>query len=84
MQQHAALDTTASAAERYNELLRCQPPHERLGQAVALSRAVRELAIAGIRQRNPGASEREIQLQLAELLYGAEAACRISDAPRPG
>lgn len=41
-----------------------------------LSGAAREMAIAGIRQRHPGASEREVFLRLAILTLGPELARR--------
>jgi hypothetical protein len=71
------LDTTGSAFDRYHELLRAQKPQERLEQAAALTRAVRELATAGIRQRCPGASDDEVRIRLAVRLYGRDLAKRI-------
>ena len=56
-------DTSARAIARYHELLQAQPPHQRLAQAMALTRTVRELAMAGIRQRHPGASDDEIRMR---------------------
>ncbi len=70
-------DTTPVALDRYHQLLRAQAPHQRLAKAVALTRAVRELAIAGLRQRHPGAPEQEIRVRLAVRLYGADAARRL-------
>jgi hypothetical protein len=70
-------DTTAAALDRYHELLRAQAPHQRLAQAMALSRTIRELAIAGIRLRHPGASERELQVRLAVRLYGPAVGRRL-------
>ena len=43
----------------------------------ALTRAVQALALAGIRQRHPGASERECFLRLAALELGRETAVRL-------
>jgi hypothetical protein len=70
-------DTAGRALDRYHELLRAAPPYQRLAQALALTRAVRTLAIAGIRQRHPSASEREVQIRLAVRLYGRAAAQRL-------
>jgi hypothetical protein len=42
-----------------------------------LSRAVRELAIAGIRQRHPEADEQEVRVRLTVRLYGRAAATRL-------
>jgi hypothetical protein len=71
------LDTTPSALDRYHELLRAQEPHERLAQAAALTQAVRELAVVGIRQRHPGASDDEVRRRLAVRLYGRDVAERL-------
>jgi hypothetical protein len=40
----------------------------------ALNRAAREMALAGVRQRYPGASDREVFLRLAILTLGPELA----------
>lgn len=45
-----------------------------------LSMAVRELALAGIRERHPEASEQEVRVRLAVRLYGREAATRLFGA----
>ena len=42
-----------------------------------LTRTVQVLALAGIRQRHPGASERECFLRLAVLKLGSEATMRL-------
>jgi hypothetical protein len=63
-------DTTAEARRRYHERLRAMTPIERMESAIALSRAVRELAEAGIRRRHPTASDDEVQRRLAVRLYG--------------
>jgi hypothetical protein len=62
---------------RYHELLRAQAPHERLAQAAALTRTTRQLALAGIRQRHPGASEEEVRARLIVRLYGRSVAQRL-------
>ena len=45
--------------------------------AVALSRSVRALAEAGIRQRHPTAGVEEVKVRLAVRLYGRAAAERL-------
>jgi hypothetical protein len=70
-------DTARTSLDRYHELLRAQEPHERLAQAVALSRMTRELAESGIRQRFPTASAEEIRIRLTVRLYGVDAARRL-------
>lgn len=55
---------------------------ERLEVAASLTSAVRELALAGLRQRHPAASDEEIRCRLAVLLYGREIAARaFRDVP---
>ena len=70
-------DTGSAAIDRYHELLRAQAPHERLEQANALTKAVRELAVAGLRTRHPGATPEEIRLRLTVRLYGRDVARRL-------
>jgi hypothetical protein len=70
-------DTSTAARARYDELLRSQRPHERLAQAVALSRMVRQLATASIRRRYPNADENEMRARLAVRLYGRAVAARL-------
>ncbi len=70
-------DTTPEAWARYVELVSAQRPTERLAVAASLSRATREVAIAGIRARHPRATPREIQYHLARRLYGREIAERL-------
>jgi DNA-binding HxlR family transcriptional regulator len=70
-------DTTGPADERYHELLRAQLPHQRLQTAMSLSRAVRELAEAGIRERHPLADAAEVRVRLVVRLYGRDVAARL-------
>ncbi len=70
-------DTSATAVDRYHQLLRAQAPHLRLEQTNALIAAVRELAIAGIRTRHPDISPEEIRLRLTVRLYGRSVAQRL-------
>lgn len=76
------LDTSPPAQRFYYEHLRALSPTERLRIAAGLSMAVRRMAEAGIRQRHPDASPREIEVRLAVRLYGREIAARaFSDIP---
>lgn len=70
-------DTSRVGLSRYHQLLRAQQPYERLAQAAALTRMVRELAEAGIRQRHPDASEAEVRVRLTARIYGRETARRL-------
>jgi hypothetical protein len=70
-------DTDEHAQARYTELLRRMTPAQRLERAAALSMAVRELAMAGLRQRHPQANEEELKRRLVVRLYGREAGIRL-------
>ncbi len=72
------LDDTAAAPERrYFALLRGETPVARLKKAVSLSRTVRQLALAGLRERHPQAGGAELRVRLAVILYGRSFAERI-------
>jgi hypothetical protein len=73
----AVNDTSPAAQRRYDELLRQQTPAERLAIAMSLTRAVRNLAVAGIRAARPSASPREVTAELATRLYGQDVAKRL-------
>jgi hypothetical protein len=70
-------DTHPAALARYHELLRAQAPLERLAQLVSLTRMTRELALAGIHARHPGASPQEVRARLIVRLYGRNVAERL-------
>ncbi|MEP7125014.1 MAG: hypothetical protein ABJE95_29055 [Byssovorax sp.] len=70
-------DTSPAADARYHELLRALTPERRLEAAMKLSRGVRALAVAGIRERHPAASEDEVRTRLTVRLYGRAAAQRL-------
>jgi hypothetical protein len=70
-------DTSAAADARYHELLRAMPPERRLEAAMRLSRAVRALAVAGLREVFPEASDQELRVRLTVRLYGRAAAERL-------
>jgi hypothetical protein len=74
------VDTTPRASARYHELLRAMAPERRLEAAMKLSRAVRELALAGIRERHPNESPEEWNVRLTVRLYGRDAASRLFGA----
>lgn len=52
-------------------------PLEKARLTSELTCAVCQLALAGIRRRHPGASERECLLRLALLTLGPALACRV-------
>ncbi len=70
-------DTDPRQQARYIELLRAQSPVDRLLKAGALTQAVRQIAVAGIREYFPNADETEIRVRLAERIYGRAVALRL-------
>ena len=58
-------DTSAAAAAVLLARVREMSPTERLERLRAMTRAVQQAAVAGIRMRHPEADEREIRLRLA-------------------
>lgn len=56
---------------------RTMSPAEKLALTEAASASVRQLAMAGLRLRHPGADEREIFLRYAMLTLGPAAAIAV-------
>ena len=65
-------DTSPEAWKVYLDLQRKLTPSEKLQQAFEWSEVVRRFAEAGMRQRYPHASDREIFLRLARINLGRE------------
>lgn len=78
MMNPLALDTDPRQIAEYHRLLRALTPEQRLRAACTATQRMRAMAEAGIRARNPGASEATVRLELIRLLYGPEAARRLS------
>jgi hypothetical protein len=76
-------DTSPAQQREYFRLLRELTPRGRLLIASAATRRMRMMALAGVRLRNPEATEAQARLELARLLYGPEAARRIACATAP-
>lgn len=70
-------DTAPEMASRYDAMIGALPGARRLEIAASLSAGARALAEAGLRSRNPGASDAEIRCRLAALQYGRAAAERL-------
>jgi len=66
------LDTSELVAQMQVDLWRRMSPIEKLRLVSGLTKASREMCLAGIRLRSPGASEREIRLRLALITVGPE------------
>jgi hypothetical protein len=72
-----ASDTSTVIEERQIEAWRRMTPGEKLQLALQMSDTVRQLAVAGIKQRHPGAPPREQFLRLAQLTLGDELARKV-------
>lgn len=77
------LDTPDGVACLQIELWRCMSPHEKLQLVSGLTRATREMCLAGIRLRHPGASEHEVRLHFARITLGAELTARAYPEAAP-
>jgi hypothetical protein len=62
-----SLDTDPAIEDRQLEAWRRMGPEQKLRIVSELVRASEELALAGLRQRHPAASGRELDLRLAAL-----------------
>jgi hypothetical protein len=62
-------DTTAAAASIQFEIQSAKSGTERVALALELSQLVRDLAMAGLRSRNPGWSEHQLFRALMRQLY---------------
>jgi hypothetical protein len=74
-------DTHLKMEELQIRLLRQVPPWRKMEMLVSLNAAARELAMAGLRRRYPGADPEEIRRRLADLLLGKELAKKVYGKP---
>jgi hypothetical protein len=70
-------DTPRDIEQRQIEAWRRMPPSEKLSLVMRLSDTVRQLALAGVRQRYPDASPREQFLRLAMVTLGDDLARKV-------
>lgn len=70
-------DTDPQTEAVFITLLRQASPARKLMMVSELNTTVRTLALAGLRQRFPGASSGELQRRLADLLLGADLAGQV-------
>jgi len=68
----ARSDTSPTALRRQRAVFAAMSPTQRLEAAAQMSEDVRALAASGIRARQPGLSEAEVQAALVRLLVGRE------------
>jgi len=71
-----ALDTPAEVERVQIDLLRQMPPWRKLALVGEMNRAVRTMALAGLRQRYPHDDPAMIRRRLADLVLGPELAAR--------
>lgn len=72
------LDTSPAADRMQFERLRAMSPEERGAILTALTLTVQELALAGLRQRYPDATEDELWLRLAVRRLGSDVVQRVT------
>jgi hypothetical protein len=65
--------TTNSRSDTEWQILRAMTPSEKLATAYALRQTAWELAAAGVRLRNPGLGEEEVEIQVREIFLRATA-----------
>ena len=70
-------DTSSQIEQIQIERLRHMPVWRKLALVGEMNRAVRELALAGLRQRHPNDSPAQRHRRLADLLLGEELAARV-------
>lgn len=83
MSEHHS-DTSREARELQDAIWQRLGPFGRVALAIRMSEDLREVTRAGIRQRHPGYSEREVELALRRLMWGdALFASVYPDTPAP-
>ena len=70
-------DTHPAAEEVLNQLLRQAPVWRKLQMLAELNHTAHQLAIEGLREKFPDASEPILRRHLADLLLGSELAERV-------
>lgn len=69
-------DTDEKTERVLIELLRTSPAWKKLDQVEELTETSRQLTLSALRKRHPQASEQELRLKLAALLFGRETVIR--------
>jgi hypothetical protein len=73
-------DTTPAAQKRQHEIFRRMSGERRLLLAMAFSDQIRDIAIEGLRQRHPSASEEALKAIFIEETYGVTMPQRLERA----
>jgi hypothetical protein len=74
-------DTHPKMEALHIRLLRESPPWRKMEMLARLNATARTLALAGLRQRYPQASEDELHRRLADLLLGPDLARKVYGEP---
>ncbi len=64
------------------ELIRRMPSWKKIAVVEGLNETIKALAVSGIKERHPNATQQEIRRMLAELMLGAELARKVYDHAR--
>lgn len=75
-------DTHPKAEKVQLELIRRMPAWKKFAIVDGLNETVGNLALSGIRQRNPNATPQQVYRLLAELILGKDVAQRVYDRAR--
>ena len=75
------LDTTPETEEVLFDFWRQAPAWQKWQSMLSLNQMARKLAIAGLRNRHPDASEAELRRLLADLILGPETAAKVYGPP---
>jgi hypothetical protein len=70
-------DTDPKIEQMQIELIRRMPTWRKMSMVDGLNEAVKNLAITGIKQRNPTATPEQIHRMLADLMLGEELARKV-------
>lgn len=70
-------DTRPEAEAVLIKLLRQALPWRKLHMVDQLNQTVRKLALSGLRQRHPKATDQELHRRLADLLLGSDLATQV-------
>jgi len=72
-------DTDPRQLAEYYRLLRNLTPAQRMKATSAATRRMRTMAEAGVRLREPGATEERVRVELVRLLYGDGVVQRLAE-----
>lgn len=74
-------DTHSKMETLQVRLLRESPVWRKMEMLISLNTSAREIALAGLRQRHPTASEGELRRWLADILLGEDLARKVYGDP---